>query len=169
MSRTFVSGRYYTGMNHGADTTVALTQGTEMAIRFEVGEVARFDRIGIEVTTHASGAQIRLGVRRDTGDCQPGSLIGLYGSVVSAAATAYVETPIELELQPGRCWLTATLQAATGVSVRARNIDPFLGQTTTATNNASALTATGRTGALPDEFGSTTVSQTAPKILLRAA
>lgn len=166
--RLFVAGRYYYGAPTGGDTTAILVQDTEYAIRFDVGQTATFDRIGIETTTFTATTVIRLGIRLDTGNVQPGELV-LDAGTVSGAANAYAEATISQVLNPGRYWLTATAQVAGPVTVRGRQLDQLIGQTTTATNNATSLSATGRSGALPQSFGATTVSTIGPKILVRAA
>lgn len=166
--RTFVTGYYYTSVNSGGDTTAAMTQSFEYCVRFEVGETRAFDRIGLEITTGAATAVVRLGIRYDSGSGAPGALL-LDAGTIDAASAAVGEITISQTLTPGRWWLTATLQTTTGVSCRARAVDSFIGASTTATGNSSSYGGTGRTGALPAAMGSFQPSGAGPKILLRAA
>lgn len=167
INRTFLAGVYFTGMAMGTDGTAGLTQNLECAIRFEVGEIRTFDRIGIEVTTAAASNVVRLGIRPDSSG-YPSATVTLDAGTIDASTTGYKEQPISQQLTPGRWWLTATLQGGTGASVRARSLDTFIGQTVTTTTNPSSYCQTGITGALPSSFSSTVIPTTGPKILVRA-
>lgn len=167
--RAFKSAGYYTGMMCSNDTTGSLTQNFEYAIRFEVGASTAFDLIGVEVTTGAGSAVIRLGIRRDNGSGYPGALFHDAGTV-DASSPAFVSTAITQTLTPGRWWLTATLQTATGVSVRCRTIDPFIAAASGATANVGCYNQGSVSGALPASFSSTlSMTANAPKIMMRAA
>lgn len=166
--RTFPrSGWYYTGEMYGAENTNALTQDVEWATRFEVGAIASFDRIAIDVTIAAASAVIRLGIRSDTGTGLPGALL-LDAGTVDASGTGVKEITIAQTLTPGRYWLCCALQAAGGVTVRARPVDPFLGQASSATTNGGGFSKTGVAGALPASYGNPGGVGNGPKIMLRA-
>ena len=167
--RGFVTDLYYPPMMTSTDATLAMTQNTEYAARFDVGEPHAFVEIGIEVTAGAASAVVRLGIRQNssTMGCYPGALLLDAGSV-SAVGTGYSGIVISQLLTPGRYWVTATLQTATGVSVRARSTDPFIGQTSGGTANVGAYSQTGVTGALGASWSATPAVGVAPKVLLKA-
>lgn len=168
LGRTFVAGYYYTGMQSGADAAIVTAQNTEYAVRFEVGSVATtFDRIGLEVTTGAATAVMRLGIRYDSGGL-PATLL-LDAGTIDATGAAYAEITISQLLTPGRWWVTATCQGNSGVQVRGRPNDNFIGQSITSTINNVSYAVTGHTTTLPAAFGTLAPSGAGPKILLRAA
>ncbi len=168
--RTFVSGGYYTGMMTGSDTSAALSSEFEHAIRFEVGATTRFTAMGLEVVSGTASNVIRLGVRYDNGNGYPGTLLVDAGTIDAATLGFKAATSFDQTLTPGRWWLTATLQVATGSTVRTRPVDNFLGFANSASSNAGCYAQSGITGALPASFSTTIVtSGNAPKIMLRPA
>lgn len=166
--RLFRSGVYYAPMMISSDTTATPNQNQEYAVRFVVGALTTFDRIGLEVTTGAGSNVVRLGIRADDGTNYPGAVVNDAGTI-DASTLGFKEITISQALPAGQYWLTATLQGGTGAQIRSRTNDPFIGQSTTSTQNTACWTQSGVTGAL-GSFSSTPSSTTiGPKILLRAA
>lgn len=167
--RGFVTGAYYAPAMTSTDATMSLTLNTEYAARFDVGETHTFVEIGLEVTTGAASAVVRLGIRANdsaTG-CYPGALI-LDAGTISAVGTGYQGVVISQALAPGRYWVTAALQTASGVSVRGRSLDPFIGQTVTSSASVGGYTQTGVSGALPATWSATPATAAGVKVLLKA-
>ena len=168
--RVFRSTLYYPPMLYSVDATASPTQSAEYCVRFDVGQPTTFDRIGLEVTTGVATAVVRLGIRYDNGSCYPSTLL-LDAGTIDAASNGFKEITISQLLNPGRWWLTATMQVTTGVAWRARTADPFIGSLATASSNHCTFAQVSITGALPASFSSTptTANIAGPKILLRAA
>lgn len=166
--RRFLTGSYYAPMTTGADTTAALTQSTEYAVRFDVAASTTFDRIGIEVTTSAASNVVRLGIRNDLGSVPYPDGLVLDAGTVDASTTGFKEVTISQALSSGRYWVTATLQGGTGAVVRGRSGDPFV-PNFTSSGTISSFTQTGVTGALASFSSTVMIAAAGPKILLRAA
>lgn len=168
--RTFVSGGYYTGMMAGSDSSAALASEFEHAIRFEVGATTRFTTLGIEVVSGTASNVVRLGVRYDNGRGYPGTLLVDAGTIDAATNGFKTASAFDQTLTPGRWWLTATHQVATGATVRTRVNDPYIPGTGTSTSNPGCFAQASISGALPASFSTSLVtSSNAPKILIRAA
>lgn len=109
------SSTYYFGNlnNHSGTSLAASTGGATAAIaRFvpiAIAEDMTIDRIGIEVTTAAATATIRLGLYEDNAGA-PGDLIADFGTV-SATTTGVKEITISQAVSKGRvfaAWVPTT-------------------------------------------------------------
>lgn len=168
--RTFHSGVYYTGMPNSGDGATAITYQAEHAVRFEVGVAARFVEIGLDITTFQASGLVRLGVRYDDGSGMPGALLVDAGTIDASTNGYKAAASFDQTLTPGRWWLCAVTQGASGIAVRTRGTDPFIGAATTASANTACYTQSGVTGGLPASFTlPAATSSNAPKILVKAA
>lgn len=165
----------------GSPTTQAIAANTlyafpiiPVALSRSYGASIAVDRIGIEVTTAASGKVARLGLHAMGANGKPGALLVDAGEV-SVASIAGVEAVIDELLQCGvpvfRTLIsdgTPTLRAEAGVGVKA-------GKSAAADGNlrfswSSSLAYTAGVTTLPDPFPSSPTQQTiVSSIFLRAA
>lgn len=168
LPRRMRSGMYYAPWLFSADSTLAITQNTEVAVPLLIGANCTLDRIGLEVTTAAASNVVRLGIRYDDGT-YPGAVLLDAGTIDATATTGFKEINISQAITAGLWWVTATLQGGTGAAVRIKNVNTLIGQTVTSTSNSCGFSQTGVTGAL-GSFTSTPASAAGgPKILVRVA
>ena len=143
----FRSGYYYTGATPASVTTLATATPRLHFTPFIVPARRSFDRIGINVSTAAtggSGGTLSFGIYGTT-DGSPGTLI-MNTSTISSESTGSKEMVIAQTLDPGLYWL-ALLVLTAGCSVSAfSTAQPWVSASTTpwsaATNTAPYLPST---------------------------
>jgi len=160
------TGIYYgpTGLT-GTDATGTLVQDREYGVRFELEEAKTFSRIGIHVTIAQPASVVRLGIRQDDYG-MPGTLV-LDAGTVASTSTGFKEITISQPLTIGRYWLTATIQGAAGVEVKAKYSDPFIGQLAGDHANLSSIQQSGISGALPASWSSYAPDSIGAKVMLK--
>jgi hypothetical protein len=169
----FRSGHFYTGVFHGATTSVNPVLTRLYARPFWVPVPSAFDRIAVNVSTAAtaaSGGVVRMGVYSTTAG-MPGALLA-EGSL-SSESTGSKEVTISLTLDPGIYWVAMASQVSV-CSVTGHTSStvgtPFVSDSTAAPTSATAAFYVVAAGALPDPYGTPSGTFTTPPLLaLRAA
>ena len=111
---TFASG-WYAGWS-GAPATIGSTEDRAHYVPIPVPRSLTIDRIGIEVTSSATGSPtVRLGVYAD-GNGVPGALI-LDAGTVDASTPGFKEIAISQALTAGLVWLACAQQGGTSTGV----------------------------------------------------
>lgn len=111
---TFASG-WYAGWS-GAPATIGSTEDRAHYVPIPVPRSLTIDRIGIEVTSSATGSPtVRLGVYADANGV-PGALI-LDAGTVDASTTGFKEITISQALTAGLVWLACAQQGGTSTGV----------------------------------------------------
>lgn len=118
MNPGYRTNYYYSAFPCIAPSTLSLTNNRLHYIPFQVTESVTFTRIGINVSTAASGAGIRLGIYNSSSGA-PSSLL-LDAGTVSAATTGEKEITISQAMTPGWYWLAMVTDNA-AVWVTAEN------------------------------------------------
>lgn len=118
MNPGYRTNYYYSAFPCIAPSTLSLANNRLHYIPFQVTESVTFTRIGINVSTAASGAGIRLGIYNSSSGA-PSSLL-LDAGTVSAATTGEKEITISQAMTPGWYWL-AMVTDNTAVWVTAEN------------------------------------------------
>lgn len=118
MNPGYRTNYYYSAFPCIAPSTLSLANNRLHYIPFQVTESVTFTRIGINVSTAASGAGIRLGIYNSSSGA-PSSLL-LDAGTVSAATTGEKEITISQAMTPGWYWL-AMVTDDTAVWVTAEN------------------------------------------------
>lgn len=171
----FRSSRYYGPPMYGANPAPAAMTGNRLyAVPFFAGDGQAFDRLGVEVTTAAASAVIRLGIYNDSGG-QPVTLLVDAGTV-DASSTGWKEATIAQTLT-GWVWLAVVEQVTNAVAARFINNTPQglylgpIGQSDPTTYNVAQVAYFGVavTGALPGTFVNSGSITAAPLPKLRAA
>lgn len=168
-------GFYVTTPTQGAPGSSALTNQRLCAAPIRIEQATTIDRIGLEVTGAGSaGSVIRLGIYADAGG-YPGILIHDAGTIDGTSAT-YQEKTIAFTLQPGVYWLAACAQGSptpTNPSSRLHvGAAAPIGWSTAATISGALENGYIRdtvTGALPTPFTPTSVTASAPRVVVRVA
>lgn len=154
------TGNYYGSFVTGAaQTTQGIASANSLrAFPFYLPKTAKFDRIGVRVTTLASGAvpRLRLGIYEDTGNVYPGKLV-LDAGEVNVATTGVKEITIDQTLQGGKLyWLVLVGQDTTALVVAATaagDVIPVLGYESDLSGTPlSGWAVTQTYGALPATF-----------------
>lgn len=175
-TRKFTPGTYVGTQGRG-NNVIAQGVGVETAVPFWVPTPVHLDKIACEVTTGATGATVRLGVRDSTLYDGPNLVVldsgTLAGGVLDAATTGVKEVDIDLWLTPGLYWLTAVVQGAAAAlrNIGTGHLPPcapmsFIGST--ATQEVNCWFRTGVSGALTNWAGGSVGSQ-GYKVLARVA
>lgn len=167
----FRAGRWYT---NGIDTGGGVANGNGFPVYspFVFGRSARFDRIGLEVTSAVAGSVVRMGAHFDDGTGMPGALIQDFGTLDSSSLG---QKSIVIDWQPlaGAYQLVTVNQGVGTPSVRANQrswwpIGAFAAANVTA--QAQYPSGGGVPGALPSVAAVPNVGiQFSPTIWLRAA
>lgn len=150
-----ITGRYY-GPPDLIDnwTTQAVLANRLYASLIYIPRRTNINRIGLEVTTLASGSQARLGIYDlDNDSREPGSLI-VDGGIVDTGTTGIKEVIIDVDLNPGWYYMAAAFSGTPtirAVIVTAENFRSLMGVTAPNTNNQN-LNVPFTFGALPITF-----------------
>lgn len=158
------------GTRPGAATTV-LVASRIYYMHFPVMAKATFVRIGVNVTTGASGKVIRLGVY-NWANGQPTTLV-LDGGTVDAASVATVEATINVTLEPGHYALafisdgTPSLEVCTWTKDASSHWGGITSVAIGASVNIVGRYAAGSGAALPSTASSLADLDTPPTIWLR--
>lgn len=107
----YVTGRYYTPLDHTTPTPVGLSANLMYLVPFAVSQRTTFTRIGIKCTTAQAATNARLGIYRAI-DGVPSNLV-LDAGTVSLAATGDKEITISQQLEAGDYFLAVLSNATT--------------------------------------------------------
>lgn len=114
----FAAGGWYGPTMTGANSTPASTLNRCLLAPFLVPRAASFDRIGIEVTTAAATAVVRLGIYNSANGLP--TTVLLDAGTVDASTTGAKEITISQTLTPGWWFLASVVQVASGVVIRCK-------------------------------------------------
>jgi hypothetical protein len=155
-------------------TSAALGNGTLRVAMWYLPHAVTLTKITAEVATIGDvGSKVRLGIYKDAGDFTPGALVVDAGQILGDSAT-HQELTISATLAAGIYWIGGAVQSAAGTQPTLRTValaNAPVGVTAlpSANQSAAGLAKTGVTGALPDPFGTPTVSGSMPRIFVKAA
>lgn len=164
----FIASGAYVGVFAHYSANAALSANTLYAGRFAWNEYLTFTRIGINVTTGATGS-VRLGIYKDNANQNGPGVLVLDAGTASVSTTGAKEITVSKALEPNVYWLVAVSDTTPTVTI-ASVLTGFTGLVTNGDGVGFSLSRSFTYGALPanESTSSYTASTTGcPVISLR--